>query len=90
MQNRDLEHRIEALRSKLRTTGAADPELESLLRDLDRDIQALLARPEGGDALAPTNLGDRLRAVSVRFANRHPRLEPILEELANMLATIGI
>jgi uncharacterized protein involved in exopolysaccharide biosynthesis len=88
--DKELQDRIEALRAKLRTSNSADPELEQLLRDLDRDIQTMLDRPRDSRSLAPESLAERLRAIGVRFASRHPRLQPILEELANLLASIGI
>ena len=87
--DKELQRSLDALRSKLRETGAAEPENEALWRDLDRDIEAL-ARREPIDAAHPSSLDEQLRAIQVRFKNRHPRLEPILEELANMLASIGI
>lgn len=82
-----LKREIAALQSKLDHASSPDPELRALLRDLDRDLQALR---DDIDARETGGVGERLRALATRFANRHPRLEPVLEEIATLLSSIGL
>lgn len=89
----DLKDRLRTLHANLAGTAELDEELRTLLTQLDRDIQALLARREAGLAVGqsePEGLAERTQEISARFAAQHPRLEPVLRELGNMLSSMGI
>jgi ABC-type transporter Mla subunit MlaD len=86
-----LKAHLKALHRSLQETGEVDDELEMLLRQLDGDIKRALDRD--ADAELDTNtygLASRAQEISARFAVRHPHLEPTLQELGRILATMGI
>jgi len=84
-----LKDKLRELHSSLDSASVPDAELTQLLRVLDADIRGLLAKQPGvvDDA---AGLATRTREISARFASRHPQLEPMLRELTDMLARIGI
>ena len=81
-----LKDRLANLHERLAATDDVDPELRELLTVLDRDIHKLL---EGDDA-QPDDLAGRAESAASRFAANHPQLEPILREIAAVLARAGI
>src|SRR4051812_19846114 len=71
--------------------GDVDDETQDLLRQLDSDIKQVLER-RAADA-ADTDaygLSSRAQELTAQFAVKHPRLEPALRQLGNMLASMGI
>jgi hypothetical protein len=84
-----LKEKLKELHSALESAESPDVELTQLLRVLDTDIQSLLAKQASGAGDA-AGLADRAQAISARFAAQHPRIAPILRELNDMLARIGI
>lgn len=84
-----LKDKLKELHSSLDGADVPDTELLQLLRMLDADIHGLLAR-QSGNASDTAGLVARARGISARFAAQHPRLEPVLRELTDMLARIGI
>lgn len=93
----ELKSHLQNLHDDLSRTPEVDAELRDLLTQLDGDINALLRQREASEALQlqPVTLEDdglaeRAREISARFAARHPKLEPALRELSNMLASMGI
>ena len=71
-----------------------DEELHGLLQKLDGDIQLLLekrAAQEQEEAESTTyGLAERSQELSAKFAVKHPKLEPALRELGEILANMGI
>lgn len=88
MDVQQLKGKIRDALGQLDTLGDADPALPGLLQALDRDLRAALDEHAQDDR--GTGLGERVREVAVGFAARHPKLEPVLERVMNMLANIGI
>ena len=101
----NLKSHLKQLHTNLSQTDDVDEELQTLLRQLDGDIHALLARrtavadvAEAAEAaelqaLADSDtygLAERTQELTARFAVEHPRLEPTLRELGRMLANMGI
>jgi hypothetical protein len=93
----DLKSHLKNLHEDLSRTPEVDAELRGLLTQLDGDIHALLRQREATEALhlqpvemEEDGLAERAREISARFAARHPKLEPALRELSNMLASMGI
>ena len=84
-----LKESLKKLHASLETAGELDPELRELLGVLDGDIQALLIKEEQASSEA-IDLADQAQAISAKFAARHPRIEPVLRELGNILASMGI
>jgi ABC-type transporter Mla subunit MlaD len=86
-----LKAHLKTLHRSLNEAGEADEELQMLLRQLDGDIQKLLDKQADKELDANTyGLASRAQEITARFAVRHPRLEPTLRELGNILATMGI
>jgi len=95
----NLKSHLKQLHANLSQTDDIDEELQTLLRQLDGDIHALLARrtviaeTAEVEALADSDtygLAERTQELTARFAVEHPRLEPTLRELGRMLANMGI
>lgn len=89
----NLKAHLKDLHANLASAGEVDEELQALLRQLDGDIKALLekrANDETGDVTTTYGLAERSQEITARFAAQHPRLEPALRELGNILASMGI
>jgi hypothetical protein len=92
----NLKQHLKALHADLASTGEVDAELKDLLRQLDGDIKKLLERRLQADiGTEPTEsttygLAERSQEITAKFAAQHPRLEPALRELGNILASMGI
>jgi hypothetical protein len=86
----NLKAHLQSLHQNLAETGELDEEAQELLRQLDRDIKQLLEKREGEVAVDTYGLAERTQELSARFAVEHPRLEPALRELGNILASMGI
>lgn len=99
-QSRGIKMSTDALKSKLKELHVAlgdaqgsDTELTELLQLLDTDIRAVLNKNATGQAAVPVagnGLATRTQTISARFAAKHPHLEPVLRELTDMLASLGI
>jgi ABC-type transporter Mla subunit MlaD len=86
----NLKAHLKTLHRHLADTGQVDDELEMLLRQLDGDIKHVLDK-RADDADANTfGLASRTQELTARFALRHPKLEPALRELNNILTSMGI
>jgi hypothetical protein len=86
----NLKAHLQSLHQNLAETGEVDEEAQELLRQLDRDIKQLLEKREDEVAVDTYGLAERTQELSARFAVEHPRLEPALRELGNILASMGI
>jgi len=87
-----LKNKLKELHAALEAAGSPDAELVHLLHVLDSDIQSLLTR-QSRESTYPDDaagLAERAQAISTRFAVEHPRIAPVLRELNDMLARIGI
>lgn len=91
-----LKQHLKTLHADLASTGEVDAELKDLLRQLDGDIKTLLERRLAEDAgtadpeTVTYGLAVRSQEITAKFAAKHPRLEPALRELGNILANMGI
>ncbi|GAB3425967.1 DUF4404 family protein [Massilia solisilvae] len=85
-----LKAHLKALHRSLNEAGQPDDELEMLLRQLDGDIQRLLDKQADDPDRNTYGLASRAQELTARFAVRHPHLEPTLQELGRILATMGI
>jgi hypothetical protein len=87
----NLKAHLKSLRANLAGADNVDEELQSLLRQLDADIKVLLERRTDEEArTAAYGLAERSQEIAARFAVQHPRLEPALRELGEILASMGI
>ncbi|OBV40810.1 DUF4404 family protein [Janthinobacterium psychrotolerans] len=95
-----LKESLHQLRSNLESSGPVDEELQGLLHKLDGDIRLLLEKraaleaqeaQESQEAESTTyGLAERSQELSAKFAVKHPKLEPALRELGEILANMGI
>lgn len=85
-----LKAHLKTLHRSLSETDKPDDELEMLLRQLDGDIQRLLEKKADDPDRNTYGLASRAQELTARFAVRHPHLEPTLQELGRILATMGI
>ena len=87
----NLKARLKALHRQLQETGEVDPELETLLRQLDGDIDKVLERRAEQQLDNNTyGLSSRTQELAARFNVRHPTVSTGLRELGNILANMGI
>ena len=89
MTTKNLKQTLIDLHAALASDTPLDPEMVSMLKTLDADIQSALARQQHDEAPA-TGLTSRAQEISARFAVQHPHLEPVLRELTDTLQRIGI
>ena len=89
-----LKESLQQLQSSIASGDPVDEELHGLLQKLDGDIQLLLekrAAQEQEEAESTTyGLAERSQELSAKFAVKHPKLEPALRELGEILANMGI
>lgn len=88
----NLKVHLKSLHASLSTMDHVDEELQALLRQLDNDIKSLLDRRAAEEDAGPElyGLAERTQEITARFAVQHPRLEPALRELGNILQNMGI
>jgi len=87
----NLKEHLKTIHANLAGAGEVDEELKELLRQLDDDIKALLAKRADDEEDSTTyGLAERSQEITAKFAAQHPRLEPALRELGNILASMGI
>jgi len=87
----NLKEHLKTIHANLAGADEVDEELKQLLRQLDDDIKALLAkRADEAEDSTTYGLAERSQEITAKFAAQHPRLEPALRELGNILASMGI
>lgn len=86
MSDEDIRRALQALHAELENADPIDPEIVSLLREVDSDIHRAL------QASTPTleGMGDRLEWLAAKLAVSHPRVEGFLRELVDALGKLGI
>ena len=87
----NLKAQLKALHRHLQETDNVDPELETLLRQLDGDIDRALARHAENELDENTyGLSSRTQELAARFDANHPTFSAGLRQLGNMLSNMGI
>ena len=89
----NLKTSLKTLQADLANAGPVDADLQALLEKLDGDIQAVLERDQEAQTEGETTtfgLAERSQEISAKFAAEHPKLEPALRELGEILANMGI
>jgi ABC-type transporter Mla subunit MlaD len=87
----NLKAHLKALHRQLQETDNVDPELETLLRQLDGDIDRALARQEESRLDENTfGLSSRTQELAARFNANHPTVSAGLRQLGSMLSNMGI
>lgn len=88
MEKEALKESLNRLHAELESTDQLDPELAGLVKQLDEDIHRLVGSET--EEQSEDSFADRADALAAEFAARHPRLEPILREIGDTLARMGI
>lgn len=91
----NLKESLQKLHATLESGAPVDPEIKALLQTLDEDIQKVLANttdaaPDRSTEEASSDLVNQAQKISARLAVRHPHLEPVFREIADMLTKMGI
>jgi len=87
MATAELKSLLTQLHENLAATDQVDPELKSLLADLDAEIRKLLGT---SDSAGASSLVERLQDARTDFAVNHPQIAGLLGRLADGLAQLGI
>lgn len=90
MQKENLKSLLKQLHEGLLDTEQIDDEVKSLLQGLSADIHQVLSTDDTPDDPIFSALSERSQAMSARFAAKHPKLEPVLRELGDMLEKMGV
>ncbi|WP_031405700.1 DUF4404 family protein [Thiomonas sp. FB-Cd] len=86
MDQQSVRQSLERLRAALDSGAPLDDQIKADLASLDMDIRRAL---EGDVARVESGLTERVREISVRFAERHPTAAAVLRELGTLLEGIG-
>lgn len=88
MEKEALKESLNRLHAELESADRLDPEFAVLIKQLDADIHRLVG--EDADTDTEESFSDRVEYLAAEFAARHPRLAPILREIGDTLARMGI
>jgi hypothetical protein len=88
MNNDELKNSLLRLHVQLEKTDTIEPELRDILETLNADITVLLSAEK--DKTIADTLVERVQETSAKFAVKHPHLEPILQEIGQILSRMGI
>ena len=80
---------LDRLREALESGAALDAGLRADLAALDSDIRRALGAQQTGQADQASGLAQRVREMSLRFAQQHPTAAAVLRELGVLLEGIG-
>lgn len=91
----NLKESLQKLHATLESGAPVDPEIKALLQTLDADIQKVLANHADATLAPPaeeasSDLVNQAQKISARLAVRHPHLEPVFRDIADMLTKMGI
>jgi len=89
-QTRQLREQLERLDAELKRTKSVDEGGRTILHKLQQDIQDLLARSSEDPDLEAHPFAAQLRRAIQHFEVTHPNLVASMEEMVNMLSTMGI
>ena len=81
---------LKELHAELLRTGSLSEDDRKLVKQLQDDIQELLARSENVSGQGYHSLLERLRDVTQRFEVSHPELTAVIGRVAESLSNMGI
>jgi hypothetical protein len=84
-----LKAKLKELHLAMHNAEAPDTELVELLQVLDGDIRNLVQK-QTPSVDERAGLATRAQSISARFAAKHPHIAPMLRDLTDMLASMGI
>ena len=86
MEEKKLHELLTELNDELEQIDQVDAETRKLVKDLDEDINRLLA----GNETDVEGVVDRAQSIQTRFALEHPVAERFLREIIDALSRVGI
>ena len=86
MEEKKLHELLTELNDELEQIDQVDAETRKLVKDLDEDINRLLA----GNETDVEGVVDRAQSIQTRFALDHPVAERFLREIIDALSRVGI
>jgi hypothetical protein len=86
MSDEQIRQTLNRLHEELESAGHVEPELKSLLIEVDADIRKVL----GTSGHAPDGLRERVEDLAGQFAATHPQVDRFLRELVDSLGKLGI
>ena len=90
MDTHKLKTAMAQLQSELESGGKLDPELQQLLKSLDKDIQSALAANAQPEDDLVSSLNERTQTIDARFSAEHPYLSTTLRDVMDTLGKMGI
>lgn len=90
MTTDQMKEALRQLHGELEGKESVDPELRGLLETLETDIHHLLDQPESETAPDTSDVTTRLDSMAAQFETDHPQIAPVLRQVGDALARIGI
>ncbi len=90
MNKQQLDERLRELDSELKHIKSVDENEGQILQQLMTDIQEILEQREHNQIYSYTQFDERLKNVIEQFGVSHPRITPLMGQIADMLSRIGI
>jgi hemerythrin-like domain-containing protein len=90
MVNRIDRNLLHQLNNEIKSTQVEDEKGRELLRDLEKDIHALLERSEGNPVELHPSIVQRLENTLDHFEVTHPDLTAMISKVLSALSTAGI
>jgi hypothetical protein len=90
MDNNEVNKLLHQLHDEINNTKTVDEKGSELLRDLEVDINALLARSGDNPARLHPSIVKRLESALSHFEVTHPSLTTAISKLLDSLSTAGV
>lgn len=90
MTTEQMKEALRQLHGELERQDRVDPELRDLLQTLESDIHGILDQPASDAVPDTTGVTSRLDSMAVQFETEHPQIAPVLRQVGEALARIGM
>lgn len=90
MPAEQLKKTLQRVHEELGKSQQLDDDLRHMLRELDRDIDRILADETPLAVGDEETMSERVEVLASRFSAEYPRLELLLREVSDTLAKLGI
>ena len=94
MTTDQMKDALRQIHAELEGKGTVDPELRGLLQTLETDIHSVLDRtetdPAAGAEPETSSVTSRIDSIAAQFETEHPQMAPVLRQVGDALARMGI
>jgi predicted nucleic acid-binding Zn-ribbon protein len=90
MDNTELRKLLHQLHDEIKSIRSVDEKSSEMLRDLERDIRAILERSEETPVQLHPSIVQRLEGALNHFEATHPDLTTLISKLLDSLSNAGI